>query len=122
MSFLLQCHVDLIHVLVLVIHVRMGLACFCNVRMRIINVTMQLRATPGPMQGASAADSSNILNAQTSHCSSRIPDRMEELKNILESSPTASPVHPDPRAHDMGKLNILVQLTSAWKIVLVTKK
>ena len=59
------------------------------------------------MQGASAADSSNITRKHH-NCSSRIPDRMEELKNILESSPTASPVHPDPRAHDMGKLNILV--------------
>jgi hypothetical protein len=32
---------------------------------------------------------------------------MEELKSVLESSPTASPVHPDPRAHDMGKFNII---------------
>ena len=27
---------------------------------------------------------------------------MEELKSILESSPTASPVHPDARAHNTG--------------------
>ena len=35
---------------------------------------------------------------------------MEELKSILESSPTAQPVHPDPRAHDMGKIYAIFYL------------
>ena len=41
---------------------------------------------------------------------------MEELKSILESSPTDLPVHPDPRAHNMG-IKIIIWNFSTCQIL-----
>ena len=44
---------------------------------------------------------------------------MEELKSILKSSPTDSPVHPDPRAHNMGTLSLKIIIISLYVIILL---